>query len=88
MSLNAQLLILNAQILLPEGDLLVGEVHFHQGKIINIAPKIELEQVDKEIDAQGLILLPGVIDPQVHFREPGLKHKEDLLVQRQQIYQI
>ena len=30
------------------------------------------------IDAEGLTLLPGVIDPQVHFREPGLEHKEDL----------
>lgn len=30
------------------------------------------------IDGRGLTLLPGVIDPQVHFREPGLTHKEDL----------
>ena len=29
-------------------------------------------------DATGLILLPGVIDPQVHFREPALEYKEDL----------
>nr|XP_061797952.1 dihydroorotase-like [Nerophis lumbriciformis] len=33
---------------------------------------------DLEIDARGLHLLPGVIDDQVHFREPGLTHKEDL----------
>lgn len=31
-----------------------------------------------EIDARGLTILPGVIDTQVHFREPGLEHKEDL----------
>jgi len=30
------------------------------------------------IDANGLTLLPGVIDPQVHFREPGLEHQENL----------
>ena len=30
------------------------------------------------IDATGLHVLPGVIDTQVHFREPGLEHKEDL----------
>src|SRR5262245_65429024 len=30
------------------------------------------------LDAQGLHVLPGVIDTQVHFREPGLEHKEDL----------
>ena len=32
----------------------------------------------EEIDARGLHVLPGVIDTQVHFREPGLEHKEDL----------
>ena len=32
----------------------------------------------KSIDANGLHILPGVIDSQVHFREPGLEHKEDL----------
>ncbi len=34
--------------------------------------------VDRTIDAQGLHLLPGVVDDQVHFRDPGLTHKEDL----------
>src|SRR6478752_7342233 len=33
---------------------------------------------DRVIDASGLHLLPGIIDDQVHFREPGLTHKEDL----------
>ena len=32
----------------------------------------------EEFDAHGLHVLPGVIDSQVHFREPGLEHKEDL----------
>src|SRR5690606_34729795 len=32
----------------------------------------------KRIDCRGLHILPGVIDSQVHFREPGLEHKEDL----------
>nr|WP_277879013.1 hypothetical protein [Leptolyngbya sp. FACHB-711] len=30
------------------------------------------------VEASGLTLLPGVIDPQAHFREPGLEYKEDL----------
>lgn len=34
--------------------------------------------VDETIDAEGLHLMPGVIDDQVHFRQPGLEHKEDL----------
>jgi dihydroorotase len=35
--------------------------------------------VSREIDATGLVLLPGVIDPQVHVWEPGLEHSEDLI---------
>ena len=49
-----------------------------RSKIIQIDSKIILTETDKVIDAKGLTLLPGVIDPQVHFREPGLEHKEDL----------
>ena len=37
-----------------------------------------LPKADKEIDAEGLILVPGAIDDQVHFREPGLTHKADI----------
>ena len=36
------------------------------------------EQYDKTIDAEGLYLLPGVIDDQVHFRQPGATHKADI----------
>jgi dihydroorotase len=46
-------------------------------KIADIDPAPQLA-VDDMIDARGLHLLPGVIDDQVHFREPGLTHKEDL----------
>src|SRR5690606_7967370 len=35
-------------------------------------------QADQVVEARGLFLMPGVIDDQVHFREPGLTHKEDL----------
>ncbi len=46
-------------------------------KILDIDPPSNVE-VDQVIDATGLHLLPGVIDDQVHFRQPGLEHKEDL----------
>ncbi len=45
--------------------------------IVEVATEVSAT-ADREIDAKGLTLLPGVIDPQVHFREPGLEHKEDL----------
>lgn len=44
--------------------------------IADVGPALQL-RVDETIDASGLHLLPGAIDDQVHFREPGLTHKED-----------
>lgn len=46
-------------------------------RIADIDPSPQLA-VDEVVDAAGLHLLPGVVDDQVHFREPGLTHKEDL----------
>ncbi|MBX3119237.1 MAG: dihydroorotase [Fimbriimonadaceae bacterium] len=47
------------------------------GKIVELG---DLKQSDAEtvLDATGLAVLPGIIDTQVHFREPGMEHKEDL----------
>lgn len=80
MSSSPCLLIRRARILLPSGKFLVGDVQIRDHKITQVAPEISPteETAVKEIDALGLTLLPGVIDPQVHFREPGLEHKEDL----------
>ncbi|MEG4998394.1 dihydroorotase [Microcoleus sp. B4-D4] len=77
MPTTSNLLIRRARVLLPDGEFLVGDVLISDGKIVRVAPEIA-ESADREIDAIGLTLLPGVIDPQVHFREPGLEHKEDL----------
>jgi len=53
-----------------EGDLLI------KGQFIEkIGNSLSAENVDQVIDAQGKYLLPGAIDDQVHFREPGLTHK-------------
>lgn len=77
MTSKSSLLIRRARILLPDGEFLLGDVQICDGKIVKVAAEI-VESGDREIDATGLTLLPGVIDPQVHFREPGLEHKEDL----------
>ncbi|MBF6040721.1 dihydroorotase [Pseudomonas sp. P154a] len=53
-----------------EGDLLVSN-----GRIVKIASSIQGENADVEIDADGQWLLPGMIDDQVHFRDPGAPHK-------------
>ncbi len=78
MSSISHLFIRNATILLPTGTLQLGNLCIRQGKIAHIAPDLTNPDDYPEVDATGLTLLPGAIDPQVHFREPGLEHKEDL----------
>lgn len=53
------------------------DVAISDGIIQKISPGLS-DPAQKVISAQGLHILPGVIDSQVHFREPGLTHKEDL----------
>jgi dihydroorotase len=69
-------LIKNAKVVLTDGIHAVSVV-LDGSKIAEIDPAPQL-RMDETIDAAGLHLLPGVIDDQVHFREPGLTHKEDL----------
>jgi dihydroorotase len=79
MSSHSSLLIRDARILLPNGDFLQGDVLTVDGKIVQVASHIETpKERDRVLNAKGLTLLPGCIDPQVHFREPGLEYKEDL----------
>ncbi|HLO87685.1 MAG TPA: dihydroorotase [Nostocaceae cyanobacterium] len=78
MSDPQSLLIRRAGIILPNGELIIGDVLTQGRKIVEVGGEITHTTATREIDAQGLTLLPGVIDPQVHFREPGLEHKEDL----------
>lgn len=76
-SAAATLLIRNAQVLLSDGNFQSADVWIEGGVIGQIGPNLERD-ADTVIEANQLTLLPGVIDPQVHFREPGLEHKEDL----------
>src|SRR4051812_21652661 len=69
-------LIRHATVLLPRGRDSVS-VLIDGRQIAAIDPAIHTA-ADVTVDAHGLHLLPGVIDDQVHFREPGLTHKEDL----------
>lgn len=74
---NATLLIRNANVLLPDGSFQIADVLVQGGAIAQVGAHLNPE-ADRIIEADRLTLLPGVIDPQVHFREPGLEHKEDL----------
>lgn len=70
-----KILIKDAHII-NEGTILRGDVLIHNGVIEEIAESISAKSGDVHIfDAEGKYLMPGVIDDQVHFREPGLTHK-------------
>ena len=74
-----QQLIRNATII-NEGKQFVASVLIKDDKIAEIFDNDDfvVDEVYEAIDASGLWLLPGVIDDQVHFREPGLTHKADI----------
>ena len=67
----------NARVAQPDGSTLEADVGCKSGMVQKIANIIDRD-AGETIDANGHLLLPGVIDPQVHFREPGATHKEDL----------
>ncbi|KAA1153492.1 dihydroorotase [Pseudoalteromonas sp. FUC4] len=73
-------LIKNAQ-LVNEGKTQRADVRITNQFIECIAPNITPSENDDVIDAQGAYLLPGMIDDQVHFREPGLTHKGSILTE-------
>jgi dihydroorotase len=55
----------------------LADVLIEGGRILRVAEGI-MDGADETLNARGLHVLPGVTDPQVHFRDPGLTHKEDL----------
>ncbi|MEI6946159.1 dihydroorotase [Paraflavisolibacter sp. H34] len=67
-------LIKNIQVV-NEGSTQTADVLIADGRIERIGPNISVTGYVHEIDGEGKFLLPGVIDDQVHFREPGLTHK-------------
>ena len=70
-------LIKNTQIV-NEGKTIQGDVLIKDGRIEKIASQIDTKGAITEINGENQFLLPGVIDDQVHFREPGLTHKANI----------
>lgn len=70
-------LIKNAE-LVNEGRRFHADLRVRHGRIETIAGDLDTRPGEQVIDAAGLWLLPGMIDDQVHFREPGLTHKADI----------
>jgi dihydroorotase len=75
---NKETLIKNARIV-NEGKIFSGDILIENNFIKEVAPSISAKSSDVHVfDAEDNYVLPGVIDDQVHFREPGLTHKADI----------
>lgn len=61
-----------------EGKTIYGDVLIKNGRIEKMDNNIQVPEKVNEIDGEKQFLLPGVIDDQVHFREPGLTHKANI----------
>ncbi|RYZ97009.1 MAG: dihydroorotase, partial [Sphingobacteriaceae bacterium] len=70
-------ILIKSATIVNEGKQLQADLLIKDGFIEKIAGNIDVK-TDKEINAEGLYLLPGCIDDQVHFREPGLTYKADI----------
>jgi len=71
------ILIKNATIV-NEGNRWASDLLIKNGKIEKIEQNISTTEKVREINGDGKILIPGIIDDQVHFREPGLTHKAEI----------
>ncbi|MBP7104316.1 MAG: dihydroorotase [Fermentimonas sp.] len=75
------MILINKATIINEGSSFIGSVLIEGEKISEIfrddVPEGIFNSCNKVIDARGLYLMPGVIDDQVHFRDPGLTHKGD-----------
>jgi dihydroorotase len=70
-------LIVSGGTIVNQDGIRPGDVGIRDGRIAEIG-RLDGAKSDRVLKADGLHVLPGVIDTQVHFREPGLVHKEDL----------
>jgi dihydroorotase len=70
-------LIINNARVFHQGRIHEAELGVKNGKISKIARIIPEKTADKVINAKNMLVLPGIIDVHVHFREPGMTHKED-----------
>lgn len=60
------------------GQIIEGDIWLKDGRIKQISPVIQTPVSIVEVDLNGRLVLPGIIDDQVHFREPGLTHKAQI----------
>ncbi|MFW6200610.1 MAG: dihydroorotase, partial [Gemmatimonadota bacterium] len=57
----------------------VRDVLLADGQVAELAPSVEAPESAEVVEAEGLVVTPGLIDVHVHLREPGGEHKETIL---------
>lgn len=67
--------VLRSATIINEGQRIEGDILIRNGRIEKVGGTIDVLGAFEEVDASGKWVLPGCIDDQVHFREPGLTHK-------------
>lgn len=76
-NLQIDLVIKNGSVILPNYQIENADIGISNGRICEIGT-VDKSLANEVVDATGLVVMPGAIDTQVHFREPGLTHKEDI----------
>jgi dihydroorotase len=76
--MTADALVIKEARLVNEGEISEADLRIRNGRIAEIGAGLTLGEGEAVLDAAGQYLLPGMIDDQVHFREPGLTHKGDM----------
>lgn len=74
-------ILLKAGTIVNEGIQFCSDILLKNGRIEKIAPSISVNYAVQEINLEGKWILPGCIDDQVHFREPGLTHKANIFTE-------
>ncbi len=76
---SSRILLTGGRLLSPADDLdLSGDVLIEDGRIVALGQDVDAGSADHRIDADGLLVCPGLIDPHVHLREPGQGAKETI----------
>ena len=76
--MSFDLILIDGQVMTGSNNIpTLMDIGIKDGKIISIG-NLKKELSLKVVNCSNLVILPGVIDTQVHFRDPGLTHKEDI----------
>ncbi len=75
--MNKSYIIRNTQII-TDSTTVFGDIHVADGLIQQIGANIKVDEKVTEINGENQLTIPGIIDDQVHFREPGLTHKAEI----------